>query len=120
MIEFSIPFPPSVNQITAVVRGRKITSKRGRQYRDEAVAAIRSQYKGATQHGRLSLYVTLYPPCRRKRDIDNYSKGILDAITAANVWADDELVDDIRVVRGPVTKGGACLVRIENIDSQAA
>lgn len=120
MIEFSMPFPPSVNQITAVVGGRKITSKRGRQYRSDAIAAIKAQYKGPTQTGRLALHVTLFPPCRRKRDIDNYSKGILDAITAAEVWADDELVDDIRVVRGPVTKGGACLVQIMDISEQAA
>lgn len=119
MIEFSIPFPPSVNQITAVFRGRKITSKRGREYRQEAVDAIKAQYRGPTQTGRLALHVTLYPPCRRKRDIDNYSKGILDAITAAEVWADDELVDDIRVVRGPVTKGGACLVQIYEIKQAA-
>lgn len=116
MIEFSIPFPPSVNNITAVAKGRKIMSKRGRQFKKDAVAAIKAQYRGPVQTGRLALRLTLYPPCRRKRDIDNYSKGVLDAITAANVWADDELVDDIRVIRGPVVTGGACFVEISKFE----
>lgn len=112
MTRLSLPFPPAVNNITAVVRGRKITSKRGREYRAAAVDAIQSQYRGPQLNGRLQVQITLMAPTRQKRDIDNYSKAVLDAITAAGVWEDDELVDALTIRRGPITKGGACYVEI--------
>lgn len=120
MIELTLPFPPTVNNITAVVRGRRITSKRGRQYREEAVAAIRTQYQGEPIAGRLAVRLVLIPPCRRKRDIDNYSKAILDAITAAGIWEDDEQVDYITIIRGNVAKGGGCQVTITAYGEVAA
>lgn len=120
MIQLYMPFPPSVNQITAVVHGRKITSKRGREYRKQAVLAIKEQCRVEKLSGRLAVEITLMPPCRRKRDIDNYSKGILDAITAAGVWQDDEQIDEMRIVRGSVTKGGLCDVRITQIGGENA
>lgn len=112
MISLTLPFPPAVNNITTVARGRKITSKRGRQYRDDAIKAIHEQYQGDILSGRLMVCITLRPPCRRKRDIDNYSKAILDAITCAGAWQDDEQVDQMTVIRGPVKKGGECKVSI--------
>lgn len=115
MIELTLPFPPAVNNITAVVRGRKITSKRGRQYRQEAIARIREQFQGAPLSGRLAVKVVLIPPCRRKRDIDNYSKACLDAITAAGVWQDDEQIDQLTIIRGDQCRGGGCLVQVEEV-----
>ncbi len=115
MIELELPFPPAVNNITTVARGRKITSKRGRQYREEAVRLIAEQFRGRALEGRLAVEIDLWPPCRRKRDIDNYSKAILDAITEAGVWVDDELVDSLTIVRRPVVKGGRCYVLIEEV-----
>lgn len=115
MISLSLPFPPAVNNITAVVRGRKITSKRGRQYREDAVQSIQKQHRGAPLTGRLAVKLVLIPPCRRKRDIDNYSKACLDAITAAGVWLDDEQIDRLTIIRGEKTKGGACRVEIKEV-----
>lgn len=119
MIELALPFPPAVNNITAVVRGRKITSKRGRQYREAAVSAIHAQYRGAPLAGRLAVTLVLIPPCRRKRDIDNYSKACLDAITAAGVWLDDEQVDQLTIIRGDQARGGGCRVEIVEIAEAA-
>ena len=120
MIDLTLPFPPAVNNITAVVRNRKITSKRGRQYRKEAIEAICQQYSGEVLSGRLDVRIVLFPPCRRKRDIDNYSKAILDAITAAGIWEDDEQVDYITIIRGEVAKGGGCQVTITAYGEAAA
>lgn len=115
MIELNLPFPPSVNHITAVVRGRKIKSKRGREYQAESVVLIKGQYKGRQLTGRLSVQIEIYPPCRRRRDIDNYSKGVLDSISAAWLWVDDEQVDRLTIIRREIVKGGACKVFIKVI-----
>ncbi|WP_106478134.1 RusA family crossover junction endodeoxyribonuclease [Phytohalomonas tamaricis] len=115
MIELTLPFPPAVNNITAVVRGRKITSKRGREYRAAAVEMIQGQYRGSQIDGRLQVQITLVAPTRQKRDIDNYSKAVLDAITAAGVWDDDEQVDRIEIIRGEIRKPGAAVVTIQEV-----
>lgn len=114
-ITLMLPFPPALNQLTACVRGRKITSKRGREYRAEVVNLIRIQDPCKQVEDRLKVKVYLYPPCRRKRDIDNYCKALFDAITVAGVWLDDEQIDEMSVYRRNIIKGGKCIVEIEAI-----
>lgn len=116
MIRLQLPFPPSVNQITAVVRGRKITSKRGREYRKEALEAIRQQFSDRALTGRLHVVIELYPPDRRRRDVDNSNKAPLDALTCAGVYEDDSQIDHLEIIRCEVTKPGKCIVTIEEID----
>lgn len=64
---------------------------------------------------RLCVSILLYPPDRRVRDLDNYFKALLDALTHTNLWLDDSQIDELRIVRGEVKKGGECLVRISEI-----
>jgi len=45
-------------------------------------------------------------------DLDNYNKGLLDAITHAGVWDDDDQVLDLRVVSRGSTQRGAAIVSI--------
>ncbi|WP_172695732.1 RusA family crossover junction endodeoxyribonuclease, partial [Escherichia coli] len=40
------------------------------------------------------------------RDLDNLQKAAFDALTKAGFWQDDQLVDDYRVIRMPVVRGG--------------
>jgi len=57
--------------------------------------------------------VILYPPDARRRDLDNYMKALLDALTQAKVWLDDEQVDSLDIHRGKLVKGGKCSVRLQ-------
>lgn len=61
---------------------------------------------------RVKINVRVYPPDRRKRDIDGYLKALLDSLTHAGVWLDDEQVDSIYITRGEVVKGGKAVVEI--------
>lgn len=47
-----------------------------------------------------------------KPDVDNYSKGVLDAITHAGLWTDDSLVVDMRVRKAWARKGEEGFVRV--------
>jgi crossover junction endodeoxyribonuclease RusA len=108
-----LPFPPSVNGYWRSYHGRQIMCKKGREYRDN----VRRQLSGCGAfygRDRLSVTIALSPPDRRRRDIDNYSKALLDALTHAGVWADDSQIDDLRIVR-MATHEGTARVRIDKI-----
>lgn len=119
-LRIELPWPPSVNQywrhVSARGRRRTLVSENGRRYRQRAAAAVAAQgmvHLGLT--GRLAVHVLAQPPDRRLRDLDNLPKGVLDALTHAGLWADDSQVDDLRIVRGPETPGGALTVTIRTL-----
>lgn len=115
MIDLTLPFPPSVNTVWRRVGSRTLLSKRGREYRQEVASAVADQWQGEPLMGRVAVEIEVWPPDRRKRDIDNSLKAALDAITHAGVWGDDEQIDRILLSRGPVVSGGQCYVSIEEL-----
>lgn len=112
MICLELPFPPTNNHLTTVARGRRISSTKCRQYRSAALAAIGNRH-GSPLANRLVVTVDLHAPTRAKRDIDNYVKAVLDAITVAQVWEDDSQIDRLIIRRGHIIKGGKCIVTIQ-------
>jgi crossover junction endodeoxyribonuclease RusA len=65
--------------------------------------------------GRLAVEVTLFPPDRRRRDVDNALKAMLDSVGNGGAYLDDSQIDDLRVVRGEVVEGGSALIEIREI-----
>ena len=117
-VTFSLPWPPTVNsywrRVTIYGKPRTLISKAGREYRKSAVSLLRLiALSGAVREGRLAVHIAAFPPDRRARDLDNLPKAVLDAITHAGVWGDDGQVDDLRIVRQKVVKGGELAVRIK-------
>lgn len=103
-----LPFPPSVNHYWEQnANGRRRVGDRGITFRIETLAAYRIQAESHRQlEGRLAVRLTVYPPDRIRRDLDNVKKAIFDACTHARVWGDDNQIDEDYTKRGPVTKGG--------------
>ena len=76
-LSFDLPWPPSVNNYYRHVGPRVLISRAGRRYRSMVVSRLGGLKKLS---GRLSLYAELYPPDRRRRDIDNVGgKALLAA-----------------------------------------
>lgn len=46
----------------------------------------------------------MVPPDRRKRDLDNLLKSLLDGLEGAGVFKDDAQIDDLQIVRRPSDK----------------
>ncbi|GGK11456.1 hypothetical protein GCM10008955_00860 [Deinococcus malanensis] len=121
VLTFTLPFPPSLNSLwraTVITTdkgptARVLLSREGRQYRRTVHNVIRSLGNPTTPTGaRLALTLTACPPDRRARDLSNMPKALEDALTHANVWGDDSLIDELRVIRGPITPGGRVDVTI--------
>lgn len=115
----TLPWPPGNNNLFSVFRGRKIKSKKGREY----TSAVTQQITEANQQfqlaGRLKVKILAYPPTRARRDLDNLFKAPLDSLTQAGVIADDSLIDDVRMVRCDVVKGGRLEVIITELEQTA-
>jgi len=101
----TLPWPPSINHYWRHARGRHYISEQGKQYRD-TVQAIVAAGRSQTLTGRVAVSIVAYPPDRRRRDVDNVLKALLDALTHAGLWLDDEQIDDLRIVRDRVVAPG--------------
>jgi crossover junction endodeoxyribonuclease RusA len=91
-----------------------ILSKRGREYRKACVSEVHRQLGGKPEPltGRLSVHARFYPPDKRRRDLDNHWKSLLDALTHAGVWDDDCQIDHLVADREEKQKGGLAVVEV--------
>ena len=63
--------------------------------------------------GRLVVVVSLHAPTRRKYDLDNRCKSLLDALEEAEVFLNDEQIDHLTIRRGEYFKNdGKALIQI--------
>ena len=108
--EIELPWPPSVNTYYRTHRGRMLLSEKGRKYKKH----VKSLWALLPKFGDLRLMVEIYafPPDRRKRDIDNIIKPVLDALEGAGVYDNDSQIDSLSIRRKGVVKGGSLLVTI--------
>ena len=123
MIEIELPFPPSLNAYyrhpsKGPLAGRHLISAKGREYRSEVIRRIATLNYSA--RGRLAVVITCHAPDKRRRDLDNLVKGLNDALTHAGLWADDEQIDDLRIIRGANVSGGKVVVSVREIEREAA
>ena len=80
MINVRLLWPPSVNHYTTVVRGRKILSNHGRKYEKQSILGLVEQHAPKGLKGRIEVDIEAHPPDKRRRDLDNLLKPILDVL----------------------------------------
>lgn len=105
--------PPSVNGAYRHYRGRVVLSKSVRAFHDIA-AKILEGVKVPKSWLYCNVEITITPP-RRRCDIDNRVKVLLDTLTRSGVWDDDEKAATLRVSFTAPVKGdkeGRTLVRL--------
>lgn len=134
----TLPMPPSVNHYwsKSVKRKRPVRGKpskpyvhvrlsdRATKFRNDVVAQVAdiAQRHGSirTHNGRIRAVVTLHGATKRSFDVDNYGKGLFDALTYCKVYKDDSQIDEMIVKRGDVIKGGQVSVELYEIEVKEA
>ena len=118
-IDMTLPWPPSMNSYYGSDRtGRKWVSRRGVDFREVTKKVVEVRFPKPME-GRLALRVAYFPPTRRKYDIDNYLKPLLDALERAGAFENDEQIDQLEVRKSNVCKGGHCWVEITRMNRGA-
>ena len=111
-----LPWPPSINHYYGRTRtGQQFIGSKGKQFRKDVIEYLRFIPDGdrsIPKEERVQVWVEAFPPDRRRRDLDNLKKALLDALTHARVWQDDCQVDDLRVVRRAPIKNGHVIVHV--------
>lgn len=87
---FDLPYPPSVNSIWRGGKGgRHYLSAKYKAWRQAAGLLASAQAKGKRIAGPFAVQINAVRPDKRRRDIDNLIKPVLDLIASVGITDDD-------------------------------
>ena len=110
----TLPYPPSVNHYWRRVGLHTLISREGRTFRRNVCALLGGGGpRKPPSGGRISLAMDAFPPDRRRRDLDNIQKPVLDALEHAGVYADDSQIDLLVTRRREAVPVGRLLVTVD-------
>lgn len=111
-VQLRLPYPPSVNHYYRRVGPRTLISREGRAFR-KTVCALLARRGVRPLQGPLVVTLAVYPPDRRRRDIDNVLKALLDALEHGGAYGDDSQITALRAYKmDPVRPDGAVVVTL--------
>lgn len=113
-IQLQLPYPPSVNHYWGQAGNHRFIGKKGKEFRAQVMDAV-NEAGIQPLEGRLAVHIALFPPDKRKRDIDNVLKSLLDACEHAGCYENDCQIDELHITRRDLIKGGACTIIIIQI-----
>lgn len=111
MLEVELPYPPSVNHYWRHFRGRMVISQWGLRFRDQ-VRGIPARMNVKPLAGKLAVSVEVFPPDRRRRDLDNLLKAIGDSLEHGGAFHDDSQIVWLLIEKASVVRGGKVVLRI--------
>ena len=112
----TLPWPPSINHYWRRVGPRTLISREGRTFRRNVCALLGGGGpRRPPAGGRIALAMDAFPPDRRRRDLDNIQKPVLDALEQAGIYEDDSQIDVLLTCRGGVVPGGNLDIRIDEL-----
>lgn len=116
-IILELPIPPSVNNYWGFHGHQRFLTPKAKEFKQEVWLEAKKKFAPCLAQ-RLKVGIRFHFGNKIRRDIDNYIKSLLDALTQARVWEDDSLIDELHVYRGDIIKGGKTEVWIEVLDKE--
>lgn len=117
-VTIDLPWPPTANRYWRNVNGRMVLSREGRRYREAVDGLVWRLCRegGGVGFGESDLEVTIeaYPPDRRRRDLDNLLKPILDALQYAGMFDDDSQIVSLHIRKCSMASDGFVRIYISD------
>lgn len=107
-----VPWPPSLNNYWRFANGRAFLTKEAREYK-KMIGYLSKSWKYDVLLDRIDLDIVVFPPDKRKRDLDNLTKILIDALEEAKLFIDDSQIDRINIERGEIVKQGLVLLDLK-------
>ncbi len=118
MIEITLPWPPSVNHYWRRCKDRYFISAEGKNYRETVnYLSLKARDKFSVED-RLEMIIQAYPPDKRRRDLDNVLKSLLDSLQHAGVYSDDSQIDSLSIER-KLPLRGEVVVTIQSLTTES-
>ena len=118
-IKLNLPWPPSVNSLYRINgKGKRAVvfkAKKAVAYANTVGWELKRRKIEGFGTSRVEIDIQAYPPDRRRRDLDNIQKALLDSLQQAGVYQDDCQVDKITIARGPAVPEGMVVIDIKEI-----
>ena len=120
-IALILPYPPSCNHIWKRAGNKMILDARAAAFRQKVFVLVnalrmRNFIPSEPFLSKCAVMVEYNQPDKRRRDLDNGSKSLLDALTYAKIWMDDSQVELMLTYFGKPCRGGACRVLIQPLE----
>ena len=111
-MKLTLPYPPSVNTYWRANGKRRFISKAGILFTQEVILIVKQSKAKSFEERRLAISVVIHPRSKRKFDLDNTLKAILDALMKAGMYNDDSQIDYIEIARGEAVKNGKAVINL--------
>jgi crossover junction endodeoxyribonuclease RusA len=113
---FMLPYPPSVNTLWRHSGNRTYKTKRYTDWIEDAGRHLAQQEKPETIAHPVKVEMAIGRPDKRRRDIDNLTKGVLDILVHHKILEDDHWVHHLDVYWSGQVVG--CQVIIKDLVGQ--
>ena len=113
--------PPTANHLYRTARNsRRYKTAEGSRWQRDAAAIMAAAYKGGSPYsGDVTVDITFGTPDRRRWDLDNRLKALLDALQMGGILANDAQIKRLCVARINVSGQARTEIIVDNMISTA-
>lgn len=121
----SLPWPPYLDKYGEYRYGRSHIKKEKQTYQKRVASIIQSERRlGITMEelaivwplrSKLRVIVHTHPSEARERNIADILQMVLEGLGGADIYKDSSQIDDLRILRGSITRNAHIVLTIEEL-----